>query len=133
MKNLIFVFSLLVSVVSFAQDFEQNIIDIYGQSYYDNLVQNNSGVLNYLENFSNKGLELVDYNEKFANADLLLEIPLRSKSINPISIQQFLTEYNGANFNPLKYGFNSQKEVQVYRLTGDSRVLIVYSLKQIED
>lgn len=132
MRNLIIAISLIVSTACIAQNSEQKIIEVYGQTYFNELNQNNPAVITYLEDFANNGIELQSYNAKYSDAKMLIDIPLRSKTGEVISIQQFLSEYNSPNFNPLKYGFNSSKDVQVYRLSGDSRVLVIYSLTQIK-
>lgn len=133
MRNLLIALSLILTTGCLAQNVNQKIIDVYGETYYNNLVENNPGAITHLTTYVENGMELHGYNEKYAGEQMLTEIPLRSKTGETISIQQFISEYTGANFNPLKYGFNSAKDVQVFRLNGDSRVLIIYSLSQIVD
>jgi len=72
-----------------------------------------------------------DLDGKFSMLEPLEMIPLRTEQMESISIEQFLLEYNSADFNPLRYLFFPKVEGQVYRLTGTNKLISILSQDSI--
>lgn len=123
---------LTAGVLSFAQtSAEQKVIDVYGQGYFNQMSTSDPGHILMLKKYAEFGLKVVPANAKYASAPLLTDIPLRAKAHSTITVPQFLTEYNGGSFNSLEYGLFPSSEVQVYRLSGTSFVLIIEQQRTI--
>lgn len=105
---------------------EESVAEVYSQEYAEKLKNSNPGGYEYLMKVSEHAL-LLDQNPhpKYQSAEILSEIPLRSKSGEVVSIQEFLNDYNSSNFNALKYDFMPEKGVQIFRLAGTNHVLFV--------
>lgn len=123
---------LFMSTLSYAQTTDEKIIAVYGQEMYDQNVQSNPGLINYFRGYiENDGMSLQDYNPKYSNAPTLSQIPLRGKSESSISISEFVNAMNAADYNPLMYDFLPQNEVQIFRLQGFNKVLVIKNQKQL--
>ena len=118
--------------MSYAQTTDEKIIAVYGQEMYDQNVQSNPGLIAYFRNYiENDGMSLKDFNPKYSNEPTLSQIPLRGKSESSISISEFVNAINAADFNPLMYDFLPQNEVQIFRLQGFNKVLVIKNQKQL--
>lgn len=123
---------LFLSTMSYAQTTDEKIIAVYGQEMYDQNVQSNPGLIAYFRNYiENDGMSLKDFNPKYSNEPTLSQIPLRGKSESSISISEFVNAINAADFNPLMYDFLPQNEVQIFRLQGFNKVLVIKNQKQL--
>jgi hypothetical protein len=120
-----------ISTLSFAQTTDDKIIAVYGQQMYDQNVQSNAGLINYFRDYiENDGMSLQVYNPKYSNAPVLTQIPLRGKNESSISISEFMDAVNSSSFNPLIYDFLPRNEVQIFRLQGVNKVIVIKNQKQ---
>lgn len=123
---------LFISTLSFAQTTDDKIIAVYGQEMYDKNVQSNPGLINYFRDYiENDGMSLQVYNPKYSNAPVLTQIPLRGKNESSISISEFMDAVNSSSFNPLIYDFLPRNEVQIFRLQGVNKVIVIKNQKQL--
>jgi hypothetical protein len=133
MKKLLTLCAVLAcSLASFAQTSGVSmIVEAYGQTHYDEMLISNPGQIELLEKYATSGFKLVPFDDKYSSFPELTEISLRSKTDVTITVQAFLAEYDGGNFNPLNYRFFPGNEPQVYRLQGSSRVIYIPSQQSI--
>lgn len=129
MKKITLVLALGVSSCLLAQnntDLKNNVIDVYGLEYANNLQKNNIGAYQFLEKCSLFAIEVKEINNpKYESLTVLSEIPLRSKQKATISVQEFLKEYKSGEFNALRYDFTPKKTSQYFRLGNTNYFLIV--------
>lgn len=112
---------------AFSQDHTNKIIEAYGQETFDHYQAQNPGLITLLNKYVDSGMQVVDSNPKYASAQVLNTIQIRSKSSETISIEDFLLAYSSGNFNPLTYGFFPTNELQIFVLGNSSKVLIIDS------
>ncbi len=116
----VFLFLLFSSQLSIAQT-SSKVEEVYGANYRSELsVQR----INYLEFYANNGYEIVEKavipDEKFLK---LSEVPLQDKKVKfarPV--------FDANNFNPLKYQFKRNKNLDVaYRVDGTNLIVVLWS------
>ena len=66
-----------------------------------------------------------DTEGKFHALEPLEMIPLRTGQMDSISVEQFISEYNSPEFNPLRYLFFTKVEGQVFRLKGTNKMICI--------
>jgi len=125
--KLITLMLLMFSVTtSFSQKHSDKIIHAYGQLAFDAYQVNNPGMLIEMDNYIDFGFEVkTSTSEKYLTVPVLSEIPLRLKTVTSVSIDTFLNDYNSSSFNPLIYKFFPKKFIQVYRLEGTDKIVII--------
>lgn len=118
----------------FAQSLKntEKIIQIYGEEWYNLQASNGMTLLELMDKYIDFGfkVEKVDHN-KYSELAPLTEVPLLSKNGSYISVQEFLDDYNSSNFNPLKYRFFPQDNIQVYKLNGADYIIYIIDQKTI--
>lgn len=118
----------------FAQSLKntEKIIQIYGEEWYNLQASNGMTLLELMDKYIDFGfkVEKVDHN-KYSELAPLTEVPLLSKNGSYISVQEFLDDYNSSNFNPLKYRFFPQENIQVYKLNGADYIIYIIDQKTI--
>lgn len=117
--------TLFISGSVFCQQNYDKVIEVYGETSFNEMQMTNPGALELLDKYAEWGMELVASNEKYDLATPLQSIPLRSKSAESITIQEFIDAYNSANFNSLAYGFFPSNEIQVFKLSGTNYALLI--------
>lgn len=108
-------------------DAASKIIAVYGQAHHDEMSATNPGQIELLEKYALHGMHVVPTNDKYDAFQVITEIPLRSKSNETVTIQDFLQAYDSENFNPLMYGFFPGAETQIFKLQGTDRVVLIDS------
>jgi hypothetical protein len=132
MKNLLTaVVAVLISCAVYSQDATAKVIAVYGEEAYAEMASSNPGQLELLSKYSDWGLEVVPSNDKYDQAIELQNVPLRSKSANSVSVQEFLTAYNSVGFNPLMYGLFPSNEIQVFKLQGVDFAILIQTQQNI--
>lgn len=132
MKTLIITLTLMLSVAyTYAQDNTAKIIDAYGQAEYDEMSNSNPGMITLLNKYVSYGMEVIDMNPKYNSEPILNEIQLRSKIEMSVPVTDFIADYNSANFNPLDYKFFPGTDVQIYRLTGTNKILLIHNQQTV--
>lgn len=133
MKQLLTLYVVLTcSLYTFAQSPEETkIVHAYGEVEYNQMLTSNPGQVELLEKYILHGFHLVPSNDKYLDFPELTEIPLRSKLDVSISIENFMQSYDSGNFNPLLYRFFPSNEIQIFRLQGTNRVVLIDSQSSI--
>ncbi|MFN5912414.1 MAG: hypothetical protein ACK45H_13825 [Bacteroidota bacterium] len=100
------------------------IIEAYGQEWFDRNATANPGILSLMDTYIAQGffLEVIE-DEKYTSFQSLDRIPLRSKSEEFISIEDFIDSYSSNDFNPLLYGFFPINSVQIFKLEGHNKII----------
>ncbi len=118
---------------SFAQEIKnaQKIIDVYGQSFYDQQLAENHGFITLLDKYVDYGFKVKvvspgKHDDDKIHAPISV-VPLRSKSGETISVDQFVLESQSPNFNPLRYGYFPEAVDHIYKLQGYDLILYVYN------
>lgn len=124
---IIYVAALLCASVSYGQmTAAEKVKEIYGEQTCIEMETSNPGMLDVLEKYADHGIEVKPSTHgKYSNAELLTSIKLRGKVENSVSITEFLEDYDGGDFNPLKYEFFPSMKTEVYRLEGTTRLLVI--------
>lgn len=134
MKRLVFT---IVSLLSFQFSYSQvstieKIIAFYGEEWYQRENAENPQLISILNLYLEKGFKVVDVSPgKYNELTPLTEIKLASKTNQTISIQEFLSDFESENFNPLVYQFFPANETQVYKLEGIDKVIYIESFSYL--
>jgi hypothetical protein len=131
---MVMTFLAVMSFVTWGQELvnEAKIVEIYGQEWVDSRKVVQPGMLVLVDKYVSHGFSVMDDLEgKFSMLEPLEMIPLRTEQMESISIEQFLLEYNSADFNPLRYLFFPKVEGQVFRLTGTNKLISILSQDSI--
>lgn len=125
MKSLLFLFLLLVPSLLYTQNNYSQIIEVYGNEWVDNQIStNNEELLVFLSNYSQKGFIVEEVDEfKFNDTNSIKWIPLTSKQQDSISVNQFMSEFQSASFNPLRYQFLPKIDEQLFKLKGVNYII----------
>ncbi len=128
MKKLLLSACILCASFSFAQNNDAQIQEVFGEAYLTDIKTSNPGLYSYFSNFCENGIRIEEtMHEKYADAPVLNQIPLRNSEKSFISIEEFIADYNSSEFNPLKYLFTPAFETQVFRLGSTSYVVFIDS------
>lgn len=135
MKKIFILLSLISSTLLFGQQYEhsQKIIESYGQEWYDTQLSTNPGIILLMDKYIDHGFMVKKVSPgKYSQFAPLTEIPLRSKTDEKISIEQFIEESKSPDFNPLRYNFFTGKIDQIFPLSGhDDTILYIYNQNTI--
>lgn len=131
MKNfIVMTFLLLTSGTAFCQLMNSDkITEVYGQEWLTDTEVNNPALLTLMDKYITYGFNVKNVSEgKYAEFVPLEFVPLSSKEGGSVTVEEFLADYEGGNFNPLKYQFFPAKDFQVFKLKGVDK--IIYLLPQ---
>lgn len=131
MKNFIVLFLLFISVdTAFGQlNNADKITEVYGQEWLTETEANNPALLTLMDKYISFGFNVKNVSEgKYAEFVPMEFIPLSSKEGGTVTVEEFLTDFESENFNPLKYKFFPGKEFQIFKLKGVNK--IIYLLPQ---
>lgn len=134
MKKLIFSVALILNFqLSYAQVSSSEKIKLfYGDEWYNRENTENQQFILLLKNYIEKGFKVEDVSlGKYMELSPLTEIKLANKTNQTISIQEFLSDYESENFNPLVYQFFPANETQVYKLEGIDKVIYIESFSYL--
>lgn len=138
MKSLILIS--FVVYVSFTSIYTENvknsdkIIELIGESRYQFNLENNPGLIYFLDAKVDFGFQIIDMiPEKSNDFKQLSQIPLLSKSENQsITPEEFVNLYNSGNLNILLFDFQNQPKSNLYFSLGNTgNALIIYSVEHI--
>jgi hypothetical protein len=111
---------------------EQEIRSSYGNEYFSQLQSHSPGILNLLDKYIDHGFHVKDIDPgKYQELEAISAIPLRAKGAGEVSIEQFLQELEGPNFNPLNYNFFPTNDVQIFKLSGSNKIIYILSQEAI--
>ncbi len=138
MKSLILIS--FVVYASFTSIYTENvknsdkIIELIGESRYQFNLENNPGLIYFLDAKVDFGFQIIDMiPEKSNDFKQLSQIPLLSKSENQsITPEEFVNLYNSGNLNILLFDFQNQPKSNLYFSLGNTgNALIIYSVEHI--
>ena len=105
---------------------EAKIVEIYGQDFVDSRRLVQPVMLVLMDKYISHGFLVQEDTEgKFHALEPLEMIPLRTGQMDSISVEQFISEYNSPEFNPLRYLFFTKVEGQVFRLKGTNKMICI--------
>lgn len=109
----------------------QKIIEVYGQEWYDQELLVNPSALVLLDKYIDHGFKVKTVSPGKHDDDKIhapiSEVPLRSKTGETISVEQFVQESQSPDFNPLRYGYFPENKDHIYKLQGYDLIIYVYN------
>jgi len=128
-KVLLTIITLFSTINSFGQIIhQQEILEFYGQEWYNRMEHFNPGILQVMDLYVDHGFIVEDItDDKYLLFDPLDRVPLNNRPEESVTINDFLNDYYGGNFNPLKYQFYPGNSMQVFRLSGVNKVILIQS------
>jgi hypothetical protein len=124
---LIFLLFLSTSAVFSQLQNEAKIEAVYGSEWLNRMKTDAPDLLVLMDKYVEQGffVRTVSEGKYEQEQDPIDQIPLTSKSNEFISVEQFLTEVESDNFNPLRYRYFPTKEAQVYKLQGVNKIIYI--------
>lgn len=131
-----FFFSIVLSLSSFSQTSSNTdkIIAFLGTERYNDALDNNPGLIIYLEAKLLYGYKVVDFNsERFPAHTTLTEVPVKmQRDALPISVEEFVQIYESGNLNFLFYPFPCDADQTLYfKLGNTGKAIIIYSNERV--
>lgn len=125
MKIILFFIFFLNYLFVYSQNNYSQIIEVYGNEWVDNQIStNNEELLVFLSNYSQKGFIVEEVDEfKFNDTNSKEWISLTSKQQDSISVNQFMSEFQSASFNPLRYQLLPKIDEQLFKLKGVNYII----------
>jgi hypothetical protein len=117
-----------VSSFSFSQDLQHadKIIEVYGQEWLDESELQNPALVTLLDKYVDHGFYVKNVSEgKYSEFTPIESVPLTVKGGGVVTVDEFLQDYESANFNPLKYQFFPGKDFQVIKLAGVNKIIYI--------
>lgn len=124
---LIFSLFLLINGALFSQlNNSTKIVDFYGQERVTMMEQETPELLTLLDKYISHGFMVKDVSQgKYAEFVPLTTIQLSRKEGGEVTVEEFLTDFQSANFNPLNYKFFPGKDFQVFKLSGVNKIIYI--------
>lgn len=111
---------------------EEKIKEFYGEVWFERESNENRQWIDILKLYVTNGFKVISTDQgKYSELTPINEIKLTSKTNQTISIQQFLEEYESANFNPLFYQFLPANETQIFKLEGVDKIIYIESFSYL--
>ncbi len=116
----------LVSSINAQLLHEQKIRASYGDEYVNQMQSQSPGLITLLDKYIDHGFDVKEVDAgKYNEMEAISTVPLRSKASGDASIQEFLSDFYGPIFNPLKYNFFPSQEFQVFKLAGTNKIIYI--------
>jgi hypothetical protein len=134
MRNFyVLIFLILISRISFCQlTNPDKIIAIYGQQWLNETEANNPALLILMDKYISYGFDVKDVSPgKYAEIVPLELVPLSAKGGGFVTVQEFLSDFESSNFNPLKYKFFPGTDFQIFKLKGIDKIIYILPQESI--
>lgn len=124
---LIFSLFLLLNGALFSQlNNTTKIVDFYGQERVTMMEQETPELLTLLDKYISHGFMVKNVSHgKYAEFVPLTTIQLSRKEGGEVTVEEFLLDFESANFNPLNYKFFPGKDFQVFKLSGVDKIIYI--------
>lgn len=120
---------LYIGSYSYSQELQHanKIIEVYGQEWYERMQNDAPDLLVLMDKYITHGFSVRTVSEgKYEQEQVPIEmIPLTGKTDSALTVAQFIVEAESPNFNPLRYGYFSTKDAQVYKLKGVNKIIYI--------
>ena len=115
------------SFVLFGQSTNRDkIVAVYGQDWYDRELSENKQMIDLLNEYLTHGFLVKTVSEgKYSEFVQMSYVPVLSKNNDSVSVQEFLSDSQTIDFNPLKYRFFPTHENQVFKLAGVNKIIYI--------
>lgn len=126
-KNISILFLFFSSLILFGQATNQEkIVAVYGQEWYDRELSENKQMIDLLNEYLTHGFLVETVSEgKYNEFVQMSYVPVLSKNNDSVSVQEFLSDSETIDFNPLKYRFFPTHESQVFKLAGVNKIIYI--------
>jgi hypothetical protein len=119
---------MLSCFVALSQDLtnEAKIVEVYGQDWVDARKVDQPDLLVLMDKYISFGFMVKNVSEgKYQEFEPMEFIPLSTKTEQVVTVDEFLTDFASATFNPLNYKFFPTQDAQMIKLKGVNKIIYI--------